>query len=126
MNEQDLSLYCIDEFSSHFPSEVTADWTEQKLILRCSCELAELGSLCPHLRALINNVLSILAHPTNPEQITSLALFQVWLAATSCRDDLNKLEELERVVEELQRLKGLVKGRLRAGWKRESCIKTDS
>ena len=126
MNEQELSLYCIDEFSSHFPSEVNAEWTEKELIVSCSCELAELGSLCPHLRGLINNDPSILAQPTNQEQIANLALFQVWLADTSCQDDLNKLEELERVVEELQRLKVLVKGRLRSGWKRASYIKASS
>jgi hypothetical protein len=120
VHERELSLYCVDAFSSHFPAEVNARYTENELIVGCSCELAELGSLCPHLRGLINNDPFILAHPINPEQIANLALFHVWLADTSCHDDMNKLDELERVVEELQRLKVLVKRRLRSGWKRES------
>jgi hypothetical protein len=118
MNEQELSLYCVDEFSSHFPAEVNAACSEKALIVGCSCQMAELGGLCLHLTRLINNDPSILARPTDPEQLANLALFQKWLTDTTCREDLSK-------VVELQRLKALV-NRLRSGWKRKSCIKTDS
>lgn len=122
MSEQELLFYCGSHSSPGETHEVSAQWTEEELILFCSCPAGQRGIPCRHLLGVIANDSTILLEPNNADQLQDLALLQTWLADTTCLADLNRLAEMERIVKEHKKFKAHITDMLQGGWKRTSWL----
>ena len=79
------------------PYLVVFVWNNKTLSVSCDCPAGELGQLCKHKLALLQNDASMLY---NPNQKDDLAKAFKWVQTTSFSSLLNELKETERQTEQ--------------------------
>jgi tetratricopeptide (TPR) repeat protein len=87
------------------PYEVCFALHGNTLFISCSCPAAEKYMHCRHRIALIGNQVQALDNPSDPEQLQGLQKAQEWINRTNCRQEIQRLKELEEAAEELKTLK---------------------
>ena len=79
------------------PYLVVFVWNNETLSVSCDCPAGEVGQLCKHKLALLQNDASMLY---NPNQKDDLAKAFKWVQTTSFSSLLNELKETERQTEQ--------------------------
>jgi tetratricopeptide (TPR) repeat protein len=91
---------------------------DDDLLISCSCPAGMRDQICHHKTAVIANDRSILEWPDRPDQIAALEKAQELIGLTTCREDIQLLHELEKVVEQYKTQKSKVADGWKCGFKR--------
>jgi hypothetical protein len=78
------------------PYSVLFIWTNKTLSVNCDCQAGELGQLCKHKLAFLQNDGSMLYDSRQSEKLNTV---YEWVEFTSFSDLLNELEQTERETE---------------------------
>ena len=77
------------------PYEVMFEFDDDSLMIYCSCPAGEKNMHCRHRINLIQNQSQALANPHDTEQLRALQKAQEWVNRTTCRQEIQRLRELE-------------------------------
>lgn len=99
-----IYLYAMSR-SQPEPYEVVFEFDDDSLMIYCSCPAGENNMHCRHRISLIQNQSQALANPHDLEQLKALQKAQEWVNRTTCRQEIQRLRELEDVGNELKACK---------------------